>query len=55
MQLLIIEQIHSSVLIKAIFLILICDTVSGYSGLFVQCRECVEQLKMLWQPAGSEE
>lgn len=54
MQLLIIEQILSSVLIKAVFLILICDTVSGYSGLCVQRRERVEQVKMLWQSASSE-
>lgn len=55
MQLLIIEQIHSSVLIKAVFFILICDTASGYSGLCVQCRECVEQVEILWQSASSEE
>lgn len=54
MQLLIIEQIHSSVLIKAVFLILIRDTASGYSGLCVHCREHVEQVKMLWQSASSE-
>jgi len=54
MQLLIIEQIHSSVLIKAVFLVLICDTASGYSGLCVQCRQHVEQVKMLWQSASSQ-